>query len=653
MNRFKSLRKKLITCTVAIIVLTALLNLAVGVYSSYQGITQDVRDDLQSIGETAQVAIGSSLDKMKADIQTVAISDEIGKPGVGRAELLNTLKKQKSAHGYQSLSLVAADGTVVSEDARLDGKNIADQEYFKKAMNGETYLSPTMYDSAKELCVIACAPVTNSNGYRGAVLATYDPLVYRNIIKNIVIGKTGNVFIMDKSGAVIADVQEASVKARKLAEVSRLKLVKSGQSGVTTYRYGTGDRICYYAPVKNTDGWSIGVVAPIAEMTSSIWFSVFGLIGSSALCIAAGVFLSIAVAKSIADPIRKCVGRIVLLSTGDLTSPVPAVKAEDETRTLAEATGTVLGRLRRVIEEISGALNRMANGDLTVVPSDHFAKDFAPIKSSLDTIIATFNRDLNQINASAKQVSAGSEQVSAGAQSLAQGSSEQAGTIEELSSTIDTISEKIHGSAKDAAAASGRANEAGDKVQESNRQMQAMVSAMNLISEKSSQTSKIIKTIENVAFQTNILSLNAAVEAARAGEAGKGFAVVADEVRNLAGKSADAAKNTAALIHETISAVQNGTKIANATAGSLNSTVPLVHGVVDAVNDIAKSANQQAEAISQFNQGVNQISTVIQTNSATAEESAAASEELSGQASLMEKLVSKFHLKAEAAGKES
>lgn len=217
--------------------------------------------------------------------------------------------------------------------------------------------------------------------------------------------------------------------------------------------------------------------------------------------------------------------------------------------------------------------------------------------------------------------------------------------MEELAATINEISNQVKSNAENAHNVNKLADDVGLKMTESNQQMQTMIEAMKEISSSSSEIGKIIKTIEDIAFQTNILALNAAVEAARAGEAGKGFAVVADEVRNLASKSAEASKNTAVLIESSILAVEKGTKIADETAHTLLESVEGAQKVTRTIDQISKASEEQASSISQITQGIDQISNVVQTNSATAEESAAASEELSGQAQILKGLISQFKLK--------
>lgn len=363
------------------------------------------------------------------------------------------------------------------------------------------------------------------------------------------------------------------------------------------------------------------------------------------VALAISITLAVYISRSIARPMGECSERIKKLSKGDLASPVPVVNTKDETGELAEATGELVVNLKQVIQDMTEILGEMAKGNLNVKHERAYQGDFYPLHTSMVQIIDAFNTTLGQINQSAEQVNSGAEQVSVGAQSLSQGATEQASAVEELAATINDISSQIKNNANNAMQAREKANIVGGQMTESNQQMQDMVSAMSEISVCSNEIGKIIKTIEDIAFQTNILALNAAVEAARAGAAGKGFAVVADEVRNLASKSAEASKNTAVLIENSIKAVGHGTSIADETAKSLLMAVEGVKEVTAFMDQISTATETQAESISQVTQGVDQISSVVQTNSATSEESAAASEELSGQAQIMKELIAKFNLR--------
>lgn len=356
---------------------------------------------------------------------------------------------------------------------------------------------------------------------------------------------------------------------------------------------------------------------------------------------------AIYIIRGINRPVKELDNVARKIAEGDLDQSI-TYNSRDELGTLATNFNKTVGRLRNYvnyIDEISNVLRQIAGGNLVFELTLDYEGEFAKVKQALEEISRSLNETLGQINQAADQVSSGSDQVSSGAQALSQGATQQASSIEELAATINEISTQVKDTAATANEVRRQTDQTGEQVATSNTQMQEMIAAMTEISDKSGQISKIIKTIEDIAFQTNILALNAAVEAARAGEAGKGFAVVADEVRNLASKSSEASKSTAGLIEGTVQAVEKGTEIANATAESLFAVVESTKGVVASVDKIASAADQQADSIEQVTLGIDQISSVVQTNSATAQESAAASEELSSQAQVMKSLVGRFTLR--------
>lgn len=383
------------------------------------------------------------------------------------------------------------------------------------------------------------------------------------------------------------------------------------------------------------------------SMQRQLIFEELGIAGGALIIT---IILSIYLTRAITRPIRqleKAAGQIV---EGDFDIEV-TYQSKDELGSLANAFKNMTSILEEVIADAFRLLQEMSDGNFDVRTQAE-ARYVGKLQGLL-LAIRKLNRDLSstmgQINTSADQVASGSGQVSSGAQALAQGATEQAAAVEELAATIAGISQQVKDTAENARSARNQTSMAGDVVEECNRQMHDMMAAMEEITRTSDEIGKIIKTIEDISFQTNILALNAAVEAARAGEAGKGFAVVAEEVRSLANKSSVASNDTAALIEGSLEAVARGKDLAGATAESLSKVVEEVRVAAATVDKIADAAEEQAGAVEQVTVGVDQISDVVQTNSATSEESAAASAELSHQAEILKDLVARFRLRAEYA----
>ena len=363
------------------------------------------------------------------------------------------------------------------------------------------------------------------------------------------------------------------------------------------------------------------------------------------LAVAVSVILALVMSNSIRKPVEEIRQVAANMAKGQMDMDITYHSA-DELGEMADHMRKLTGIVRDIVRDVDYCMNELAQGNFTVVSKhqEAYVGDYAGILKAMRVMKASMTDTLSQIEISADQVNAGGEQVSSGSQALAQGATEQASSVQELAATIEDVSGQVESTASHARTAKSENDHTHQQIGICSGDMDALMDAMSKIESHSNEISKVINTIEDIAFQTNILALNAAVEAARAGVAGKGFAVVADEVRSLASKSAKAAKSTAALIEDTVSAVKEGLDLSQETSQALKTVVESSQKVLDAVNLISSATEDEANSLSQISSAVDQISSVVQTNSATAEESAAASEELSGQANVLKGLISRFRL---------
>ena len=376
---------------------------------------------------------------------------------------------------------------------------------------------------------------------------------------------------------------------------------------------------------------------------------------SLALAVAIAVFLTFYISSLIAKPLSVIAEAFSQIGTrGKLTFDPATTQFADATALRKDELGDCAKGFKGIIahmQEIEQNLGEIADGDLTT--EVHALSDEDSIANSMQRTLDNLNTMFGEINSASNQVSTGSKQIADGAQSLAQGSTEQAASVEELSASIGEIAQKTKENATMAERAATLAGTIMQNAERGSTQMGDMTTAVHEINQASQSISKVIKVIDDIAFQTNILALNAAVEAARAGQHGKGFAVVAEEVRNLAAKSAEAAKDTGGLIQNSMEKAELGARIAGETAESLAEIVSGINESSQIVGDIARSSEEQALGITQINTGIDQVAQVVQQNSATAEQSAAASQQMSSQSTMLEELISQFKLKSQTFGPQS
>ena len=525
------------------------------------------------------------------------------------------------------------------------------QDFYKQAQESKTASAtlPTENPDTGKGSFYMTVPILDGDRFLGIVTTEISTEVF-NELDMSTLGYE-NVFfdVLDNQNNFVYS-NNPDAKGKNLGDLIGQKyndmLVEKMQSKEAFFQ--RDGQVRYYVPlqIEGVDWW-VQTAMTIPHFDQEKNQLLFALILSEVIIFILVQVINFVRISNALKPLKKIseVGKEVAGGNFDVEIHYPQ---QDEIGELSRSISEVIGRSKKIVFDLRDRLDAMAGGNFTEnLESEEYVGDYAPLLESLKHIQEDMNRTLQEVHASSVQVLSSAEQVNTGAQTLSQGATEQASSIEELSANMQDISQSIQASTKTAGDAYKLQGEAGVAVLQSNEKMEEMRKAMDDITAKSNEISKIIKTIDDIAFQTNILSLNAAIEAARAGAAGKGFAVVADEVGNLAQKSAKAAQNTGLLIEETIEAVEKGAKITEETAESLNSVSKSTEEVNTLIEKISAASSKDLEGITSLNQGLQQISSVVQANSATAEQSAAASEELTGQANKMNELVERFQLKEE------
>jgi len=562
-----------------------------------------------------------------------------------RNALLTRSRQLQTETGVEFCTITDGKGMVLarSHEPEKYGDDITSQDNVKSALSGRS-LTAIEQGTAVRLSIRSGSPIYDDQGRLLGVVSVGYRLDTEDFVDSIkaVMGCETTIFLGDEriSTTVLKDDGTRAVGTKSSAGVSETVLVE-GKSYIGQVKVLKRDALTKYTPILGADGKPIGMLFVgryLTEKSDTVWgFLQIGLL-IMLVSLALSILVILFLVRRIVTPIHAMVKAAHALAAGDIEVSVQ-VDTKDEMLELAGAFNNMIENTRQQAQIIKA----IADGDLTVVAEARSEKDV--MNHALLSMLHLNNEIFSQIAGSANQVSSGARQIADSSQALAQGATEQAAAVEQLSSAISEVDDKTKDNAAMAEKAAVLAGTIKGNAGKSSEQMGRMVQAVKDIDEASQSIGKIIKVIDDIAFQTNILALNAAVEAARAGQHGKGFAVVADEVRNLAAKSAEAAKDTGSLIENSMVKAKLGMRIAGETSTSLDEIVSGINESGQLVGEIARSSEQQSAAISQINDRIGQVAQVVQQNSATAEESAAASEEMSGQSDMLQGLIARFKLR--------
>lgn len=573
-----------------------------------------------------------------------------------RRALLDAYQK---VYAWNYVTILDKDGA----DIFGEGVDVAEWKEFQSAIKGETSISDPLYQKElNQMIAVIYAPLWKDgipdSSIVGSVMVCIDANILSDMVGDITVSEHGTAYMLDSEGVVIAhhdynmvlegasEIADSQAGSKWGRQASLEQQAINGETGFGQYYDGAQSRLMAFAPM-GLNGWSLIVSSPYSDFLGSVLIS----IAISAVIVVVTVVLGVAVARKmgqqLGDPIGKCADRLKLLAKGDLEAPLPEVDRQDETLVLAESTGFIVEQMKKIIGDLDYLLKEMSQGNFGVktrIGDEEYVGDFKQILLSIMELNTKLKYTLREINEGSRQVEAGAAQMAESAQSLAEGATEQAGAVEELLATITDVTEHVDENRNATDQAHERINAVAEEAKVSQEKMKDLSSAMQRIEETSNQIGNIIENIEDIATQTNLLSLNAAIEAARAGEAGKGFAVVAEQIRKLAEQSAESAVDTRRLIESSIEVVNEGGVMTKDTADYLDKVMAGLEEILSSMSGVRQASDKQAEAMKEIEQNVEQISQVVESNSASAQESSATSEELSAQAENLNLLIGRFTL---------
>lgn len=576
--------------------------------------------------------------------------------------MASALKNDVLAHGLSYAFITDKNGKIIaSSTGELDLQELSGLKHVKQALSNQKALVNEVL-TGKMLCVCYGAPILNNGEVIGCVSAVQslqsvsDSTVETNFLDRLkaCTGCEFSVFLGDEQINTTTSINKTRQNGQEMESGISHIVLQEKQTYITKQTILGKSFISGYMPVLGDDGKAIGALFAGKDITDTQETQRNVILFTILIAVALMLGVTFALNKFIRKRVKIPLGQVVSLAKNmehgqigltDKNAVSLTIHSEDEVGQVVKALQNTVISLQIYIGEITDILDAVSHGDLTAGTQREYLGDFIEIRKVLNSIIQSLNETFCDINAAAKSIDTGSRQIADSAGMLSQGAAEQASAIEQLSDTIEKISVQIKKTAENAAVASDISQKSSEAVEQGNRDVNELLAAMNDINESSTQIRKIIKAIQDIAFQTNLLALNAAVESARAGEAGKGFSVVVNEVRNLAAKSAQAAKQSSALIENSIAQVNRGMKAVNSTAASFEKIKSSSEQSTELIREISEATNDEADSVSQVTASISQISEVVQTNSAASEEYAAASRDLSLQSQRLYALTKKFQLK--------
>ncbi|MGN1339495.1 MAG: methyl-accepting chemotaxis protein [Oscillospiraceae bacterium] len=649
-----SIRSKIMLLAIIPMLLIAVLLLG---YACIGGISNTTTTLEASMTETAKIsslAIENELEKYETAVTEAACNQIFQSADFDAEEAIAYLEEVKERCGFLRIGYTDVNGV------NQNGSDFSERQYFKDcretlaAVTSDPYSSK---DGGGMLSVLFCAPIVRGGEFCGIVYGAGDAKLLTDIIGGVLVGEDGRNFVIDSTGTYIAhsDIDLASSLTNPVTEAKNdpsfsgqahiVSQMLSERTGCVKYSDGGTQRIACFVPVEKGSGWGLAVTVNHFDFIRQEVIGLAVLTICSAAVIVVSILLIAKTSKRIVKPISDCTHRIELLADGDLMSDIEPCSSDDEAGVLVDSTRRNIRHLNSMIRHISESLEQMASGDFTHDVEGKFRGDFEPIKASLDNILTSLRSVLSDIDRAAGDMSDISGAVVDTSNALSEGVKRQTGLIGEMSEIFDCMKDSVRMNAENTASVVELAAQTRSGVQTSGEQMDQLLTAMREMSDLSNEIRSINDVIGNIAFQTHILSLNAAIEAAAAGDSGRGFGVVADEVGQLAGKCGESAQKTTALINRTVDAISNGMKLAETVAASFGAVSRITDEVEQNISDISAASEEQAASIEIVCEKMNIISSEVENTSSSAEKSSEISEKLLNEADILKGQIRRFTLK--------
>lgn len=607
---------------------------------SYDALIERVNDSMISSAKLATDDISNQLKNYMTAV-TIAGKDSTLSTKGNLSAKKALVEQYVKDYGFTSGNILNEKGVSL-----LDGTDFSDRDYVQKALAGTVNVSDvTLSKYTNTYGVSIAAPIEAGSGkVSGVVYFRLDTDFMNSIVKNISVSDNSYAYILDENSYVIVHKDEKKIMNDdvKEKEAAAVKAIPGKKAGNTSYQQSGKNILCGYAPIENTNGWALVIAAPETDYSTTIVSMVKKFVACDVAAVIIALMIAALLAVSISRSLKMVQNSLVAVSGGDFSKKIPKTKRKDEIGVLQNAASDLLDTLSEIIGEANQVLGGIAQYDLTQPAMKTYPGAFDSLSKSINQIRLILNQLISELQISSVNVESGSKQLAEAAELLSEGSMRQATSIQSLVTDIENIVESINRSSDNENMINGKLNSLDEEIKDSDTQMSELLQVVREVEEMSEDIQKIVSTIDSIAFQTNILALNASVEAARAGENGKGFAVVAEEVSKLAAKSSEASKKTGDLIEKCIQSIANAKECADATFDSLRKIVGDSDEIAQAFRDISADTHREAEKANSIRGELGNINSVVQSNTATAEQTAASTEVLSNQAFSLEQMTAKF-----------